>query len=449
MAKTLAGSAYGIEIPPGDVEALRSSAGNLEQLASHIGEELRRATTERTGLSGTWGGLAAANYQKTATDLELGLRTLEAHIHEASGAIHTYASALETSKAGAREAIRIASDAEGIWQELQRWAEGEIAALSHAMAPAIGVAPVAMPFLADIERQLQQGYDIYRSELARARDRAEQEMQAAKHSAHLLAGRLHQGVVKMPWTLPYIGIGVAGLVQVGAQAGAQAAALFGGPVGQAGMQSDSWVATVNKVDEIGMQLGSWVADLAKGANLATKGIQWALDDLGSSDGTLGTVESAVGDFGDTLGKVVPFLSLLAVPHDVQMLVDPGQSGAWGVGDRVAGGLGAAAAIGLAGLALVQLIPPLDIAVDGSLMVGLAAVGIGVTLYEGVDWAAHHWSTVEHVAGTVASDAVHVGEAVAGAEIHAVTDVAHVGSEVVGTALHDAGSVVHDLNPFSW
>ncbi|MHB1891559.1 MAG: WXG100 family type VII secretion target [Acidimicrobiales bacterium] len=211
MAETLTGAAYGIEIPPGDVEALRSSAGRLDELASHIGEELRRATTERTGLSGTWGGLAAANYQKTATDLELGLRTLEAHIHEASGAIHTYASALESSKAGAKEAIRIASDAESIWQELQRWADAEAAALQSAATATLGAGAAGVSaLLSDIERQLQQGYDTYRSELTRAVHRAEQEMQAAKHSAHLLAGRLHQGVVKMPGTL--WGLGVAPLL---------------------------------------------------------------------------------------------------------------------------------------------------------------------------------------------------------------------------------------------
>ena len=504
MAKTLTGSAYGIEIPPGDVEALRSSAGNLEQLASHIGEELRRATTERTGLSGTWGGLAAANYQKTATDLELGLRTLEAHIHEASGAIHTYASALESSKAGAREAIRIASDAESIWQELQRWADAEVAALQSAATATLGAGAAGVSaLLSDIERQLQQGYDTYRSELTRAVHRAEQEMQAAKHSAHLLAGRLHQGVVKMPGTLWGLGVGLAGFyrdVKVGEyfltlpQKWSALADYFQaeGALGDAKTvmtaSEDAFTALVDAGEnpdvimsglgtlfdaqtgvEEATQVVSDATDVVKGAfaSPVTKALSWVGDTWGSSDGTLGTVASAVGDSAEVAGKAVPFLGLLALPQDVKMVVDPGQSGGWGVGDRVAGGLGGAAAIGLVA---VQFIPGVDVAVD----IGLGVVAIGAGVYEGVDWAAHHWSTIEHVAGTVANaagtaanDAVHAGEAVVGADIHAVTEVAHVGGEVVGaaagaagqvagavgagvgTAFHDAGSVVKDLNPFSW
>ncbi|MCL4414744.1 MAG: hypothetical protein M1522_08385, partial [Actinobacteria bacterium] len=91
------------------------------------------------------------------------------------------------------------------WQELQRWAEVEIAALTAAESVAAAVAgttaPVAASLIADIERQLQQGYDTYRSELARARDRAEQEWNTLRHVIKWLENLLSGQHARKPPTL--------------------------------------------------------------------------------------------------------------------------------------------------------------------------------------------------------------------------------------------------------
>ncbi|MHB8190858.1 MAG: WXG100 family type VII secretion target [Ferrimicrobium sp.] len=488
----MSGFDFGIEIPPGSPDELRSKANQFRDLAERLDTVLRSGVVSRERLAIYWKGSAATSYQQSGALFENGLHILVGHLDEAAYALGAYASQLESAQEGARSAIRAAQFAEDEWLGAQRWHEAAIAAAT--------VGPVATLAIVAIEQQFTAARDLYLVGLSRARDLGEEEMHSASRAVAALAVTLGQGVERVPGLLGLLGRGLVGantlvnrayLVDTfgekfnaletwfqteGQLSTAKTAYLAADnaftTLSDAGADPEAILNAEKAMAEATQALASTSTDFTaatgsvKEAFVApgVRAMSWIGAKFGNSDGIVGRAASWIGDSADTAGKIFPFLGLLALPQDYFMVTNPGQPGAWGVGDRVAGGLGAVAAVGLV---VVQFIPGLDVGVDAAIGLGLGAVMLGTTAYEGVDWAAHHWSTIEHVAGDVGSFSEHAAENIVNANVQGIRDVIHAGGDVATSAAKDvsssvnamvggAGSVVSgamnvakDLNPFSW
>ena len=386
-----------VAAPSGDAAALLSLAEQLDQHANDVtalGTTVGR-TTVGICQQAEWTGDAATGYTTFCNDTATSVGNLAAPLHQVAAAIRAYASDLSSAQHSVENAVNSANQAaQAEAQTLQNSAQQAAASAASAANAAANDAVEA---------------------INKAKDDLDKVMEATEPVRQWIEK------VHLPWDL---GGGLAWEL---------------GVMKKFDKDEEHAQEFVNDLKELNSEFYEDVNEVALEADRGEA--SW--DDVAEAFARWGAKTDAAAAFGDQwleaakgllanlkwVGRSVGVLSIIG---DVGTLWDPEDHGAWGIVDRgaavvnaaaVTGGIvisteaGASFVAGLAGANTLDAVP----GVGEVIMVADVATG----LYLGGDYVVHHWAGISHGAEKAAS---WVG--------HKVTSV-----------VHDAGHLVSDVT--SW
>jgi uncharacterized protein YukE len=382
---------------PGDPGALNGAAGELQSLAAKIATlaDDVGAVASSARDRASWRGEAADRYTAHTERLRNQVRELEAPLHQAAGAIRTYAAALSSAQSQMVDAQGKLAGASSLPPTVRD------AAVHDAQQSANAAVLKAHQAATTAASQVSGAMGSMPSFGPRAQAKGASEAETGVHIMELI-DKLNQklGYPLLPSAIASLGFEANAVFQAW-QAGravgavpAEAAAWFSELVGPTGLAFDRGLATF---EDFAAPLARWQARLDAAQAFTKQGVDEAAKLLGSGGIREG---GALDVFGRFLGGV-------GVLSDVMTVINPGESGTRGTVTRVVAGVNGVTTVA-AMTGTLTAVGAIDASVGWVPVAGQVVI-VGTGLFLAGDWAYNNVKPFHDFVDTAASDTASVAK----------------------------------------